>query len=84
MPTIDPAVTKPHQVPKCGFSIKEFCGSHGFSVAYFYKHRGLMPSVMDLPGRQIITAEAAAAWRAARTAAGREAQAAALADGGGE
>jgi hypothetical protein len=82
MATIDPTV--PGQAPKFGFTIKEFCRSHGFSVAYFYKHRDLMPSVMDLPGRQIITAEAAAAWRAARTAAGREAQAAGLADGGGE
>jgi hypothetical protein len=59
------------QGTRYGFSIKEFCRSHGFSVAYYYKHRSLMPAVMDLPGRQIIAAEVADAWRAARTAAGR-------------
>ena len=58
-------------VPRFGFSIPEFCAAHGFSVAQYYvlKKQDLAPAEMKIGSRRIISIEAAAAWRAARTAA---------------
>jgi predicted DNA-binding transcriptional regulator AlpA len=54
-----------------GYSIPNFCKTHGFSVAHFYalKKQGIAPRVMKLGARSIITDEEATRWRAERTAA---------------
>jgi predicted DNA-binding transcriptional regulator AlpA len=51
------------------FSILEFCRRHGFSRPHFYRLRaqGLTPTEFRLGSRVLITREAAAAWRLARS-----------------
>jgi hypothetical protein len=58
-------------IPKLGFSIPEFCRAHGISVAFYYELRkeNLTPDEMKVKNRRIISIEAAAKWRAERTAA---------------
>lgn len=48
-------------------TIPQFCEDHGLSKAFFYKltKQGLGPNVMKVGRRSLITAEAAAEWRAA-------------------
>jgi hypothetical protein len=48
---------------------KEFCKAHRISVSYYYelKKLGRAPREMMLGTRRIISAEAAAAWRAENT-----------------
>jgi predicted DNA-binding transcriptional regulator AlpA len=55
-------------LPLC-FSVKEFCAAHRISVSYYYelKKQGRAPREMMLGTRRIISAEAAAAWRAENT-----------------
>src|SRR5437763_5386629 len=50
---------------KLAMSISEFCTSHGFSTALFFKLRkkGLTPRTMKVGTRTLISLEAAAAWR---------------------
>jgi hypothetical protein len=52
------------------FSIQQFCTAHNISVSHYYALRaqGLGPKEMILGSRRIISAEAAAEWRAARSA----------------
>jgi hypothetical protein len=52
------------------FTVPEFCSRHRISPAFFYKLRsqGQGPEVMRVGARILISKEAAAAWRAARTA----------------
>jgi predicted DNA-binding transcriptional regulator AlpA len=47
-------------------SIKEFCADHAISRSFFYKliQQGLGPRVTKLGARTLVSAEAAAAWRA--------------------
>ena len=53
-------------------SLPEFCRQHSISLSFYYKLRqqGLGPDEMRLGTRVLVTREAAATWRAARTAAG--------------
>ena len=50
------------------FSISEFCASHNISVDTYFKiqRNGTGPKIMKVGSRTLISAEAAAAWRAAR------------------
>jgi hypothetical protein len=51
------------------FSIDEFCARHGpISRSYYYKLKdlGLGPRELRIGRRRLISAEAAAAWRAER------------------
>lgn len=54
--------------PRLAFTIAEFCDAHGFSRGHYYtlKRLGLAPRVMQLAGRVLISAEAAADWRRER------------------
>jgi predicted DNA-binding transcriptional regulator AlpA len=47
-------------------SIKQFCADHGISRSFFYKllQQGQGPRVTKLGARTLVSAEAAAAWRA--------------------
>ena len=55
-------------------SILEFCRSHGFSRALYYKLTPEeRPDETQVRGRKIITAESAAKWRRQRTAASKRA-----------
>jgi hypothetical protein len=56
-------------LPLIAFTIKEFCKAHRISVSYYYelKKLGRAPREMMLGTRRIISAEAAAAWRAENT-----------------
>jgi predicted DNA-binding transcriptional regulator AlpA len=47
-------------------SIKQFCADHGISRSFFYKllQQGCGPRVTKLGARTLVSAEAAAAWRA--------------------
>jgi predicted DNA-binding transcriptional regulator AlpA len=58
-------------------SIKEFCRLHGISEDQFYKMKreGWGPTTMKVGSRTLISHEAAAAWRAEREAAAKEAAA---------
>jgi hypothetical protein len=51
-------------------SIATFCRRHGISIATYYnlKSTGQAPEEAVVRGRRLITKEAAAAWRRARTA----------------
>lgn len=51
------------------YSIVEFCRRHNLSVSAFYKLRKEMPESFNIGTRVLISREAAAAWRAKRTAA---------------
>ena len=55
--------------PHVAFTIKEFCKAHRISVSYYYelKKLGRAPREMMLGTRRIISAEAAAEWRAENT-----------------
>ena len=55
------------------YTIREFCVAHRISRATYYnlKNKNKGPAEAHLLGRVIITRESAAAWRQARTAAGR-------------
>jgi hypothetical protein len=50
------------------YSIREFCRRHSLTPYLFYKlqRQGLAPKVMQLGGRKLVSAEAAARWRKAR------------------
>ena len=56
--------------PLVAFTIREFCKAHRISISYYYelKKIGRAPREMALGTRRIISAEAAAAWRAENTA----------------
>jgi len=47
-------------------SIKQFCADHGISRSFFYKliQQGRGPRVTKLGARTLVSAEAAAVWRA--------------------
>jgi hypothetical protein len=67
-----PEVTGKHPpLQPLAFSVEEFCKAHGISIGFFYTllkdKRG--PEIMKLGTRTLISAEAAARWRAERTAA---------------
>jgi predicted DNA-binding transcriptional regulator AlpA len=51
---------------KQSFSIKHFCATHGISRATFYNlvKKQLAPRLMKVGKRTLISAEAAAEWRA--------------------
>jgi hypothetical protein len=53
------------------FSVEEFCKAHGISIGFFYTllKEGRAPEIMKLGTRTLISHEAAARWRAERTAA---------------
>ena len=53
------------------FSVEEFCKAHGISIGFFYTllKEGCAPEIMKLGTRTLISHEAAARWRAERTAA---------------
>ena len=53
------------------YSIKAFCKRHSISPSFYHKlvKAGLGPRTMKLGSRTLITAEAAAEWRAERAAA---------------
>jgi hypothetical protein len=55
--------------PPVAFTVKEFCEAHRISVSYYYelKKLGRAPREMMFGTRRIISAEAAAAWRAENT-----------------
>jgi hypothetical protein len=55
--------------PPVAFTVKEFCQAHRISVSYYHelKKLGRGPREMLLGTRRIISAEAAAAWRAENT-----------------
>jgi hypothetical protein len=57
--------------PALAMSVEQFCKTHNISVGFFYvlQRRGLAPRVMRVGLRVLISAEEAAAWRAARTTA---------------
>jgi hypothetical protein len=57
--------------PSHAFSIQEFCDAHRISRAHYYnlRQRGQAPDEARVGDRVIITMEAAARWRAERTAA---------------
>jgi hypothetical protein len=68
------SVAKPravHETPVEGsqfaFTIPEFCNAHRISLGFFYELQksGRAPRVKRIGARRIVTAEAAAAWRAA-------------------
>jgi hypothetical protein len=70
--------TKAHQArgpplltEKLAFSISEFCALHGISNSYYFllRQRHEAPEELRIGRRTLITAEAAAAWRAERTKA---------------
>jgi hypothetical protein len=56
--------------PALVFTIETFCRDHHISKAFFHKLRneGRGPRLTRIGSRVLITAEAAAAWRAAREA----------------
>jgi hypothetical protein len=56
-------------LPLVAFTIQEFCKAHRISVSYYYelKKLGRAPREIMLGTRRIISAEAAAAWRAENT-----------------
>jgi hypothetical protein len=56
---------------KLQWSVAEFCVLHHLSISNYYELRksGLTPRELRLGSRTWITAEAAAQWRAERTAA---------------
>jgi hypothetical protein len=51
------------------YSLDEFCSVHGISRAFLYllQERGEAPDIMHVGNRRLVSAEAAAAWRKART-----------------
>ncbi len=53
------------------FTIPQFCDDHNISRAFFYKltKAGEGPRITKLGRRTLVTAEAAAAWRAKMEAA---------------
>ena len=53
------------------YTIRQFCASHGLSIAFYYKlkARGLTPAEIHLGARRLISRESAAAWRREREAA---------------
>lgn len=53
--------------PIAAYTLKEFCDAHGFSIGFYYvlKKRKQAPKEMKVGRRVLISAEAAAAWRAA-------------------
>jgi hypothetical protein len=61
-------------VKRHGFTIDEFCFSHGFSRATYYnlKAKQQAPEELRVLGKVIITDEAGARWRKKRAAAARE------------
>jgi hypothetical protein len=56
------------------YSIGDFCWRHSISEAFFHKlvGLGLGPATLKIGSRTLITREAAARWRAERTAAAAE------------
>ena len=56
-------------LPHVAYSVREFCVAHKISVSYYYvlKKLGRAPAEMQFGTRRIISAEAAAAWRAENT-----------------
>ena len=56
------------------FSIPEFCKRNGISVQLFYKNKTVMPATFRVGSRVLISREAAAQWRAERTAAENNSQ----------
>jgi hypothetical protein len=64
-------------LPRGAYTIREFCVSHGFSEAMYFKlkQRQLTPDEMSVGHRRLISVEAAARWR-------RQRERAALADCG--
>ena len=50
------------------YSIPEFCEEIGIAVSNFYRlvKKGLMPRLMKVGGRRMISKEAIAAWRIER------------------
>ena len=58
------------QAQPLAFSIAEFCKAHRISVSIYFelKKQGRAPREIELGTRRIISAEAAAAWRAEHTA----------------
>jgi hypothetical protein len=64
------SVHPPIRGPPVAYTIESFCAAHHISKAFFHKLRsqGLGPRLTRIGSRVLITAEAAAAWRAAREA----------------
>ena len=60
-------------IPRGAYSVTEFCAMHDLSEGLYRKlrHMGLGPRETRILRRVIITAEAAAAWRREREAAGK-------------
>jgi hypothetical protein len=74
------AERKRQQIPLAAYSIPAFCVAHGISESFYYAFRknGFGPTEMRVGDRILISAEAAARWRAERereTAAKRKAAA---------
>ena len=63
-------IRKPSPPGEDALSLPEFCRRNGISLALYYKLRlqGLMPAEMRIGARVLISREAAAKWRAERTA----------------
>ena len=61
-------------VSRAALTIAEFCASHGFSRAMFYKlmAQGLGPETFRVGRKVLISAEAAARWRRQRTQSARQ------------
>jgi hypothetical protein len=59
------------KIPPAAYSIPTFCVAHGISESFYYAFRkdGLGPTEMRVGDRILISAEAAARWRAEREAA---------------
>jgi hypothetical protein len=59
------------KIEKLAYSVEEFCQLHGISIGHFYNllKAGLAPDIMKVGTRTLISEEAAALWRAERTAA---------------
>jgi hypothetical protein len=64
----------PPRLAVAAYTIPEFCTAHRISRTFFYelRRRGLGPDVAELLGKKIVTHEAAAKWRKARTAASKK------------
>lgn len=59
---------------RAAYTIAEFCVAHRFSRSKFYQllDAGLAPRTMKIGSKVLITAEAAADWRAEREAASNQ------------
>jgi hypothetical protein len=70
-PGVKTAPIRGPPIERAAYSIDQFAQAHGLSVAMYFKLRGqgLGPEEMHVGRRRLISLEAAARWRAERTAA---------------